>query len=336
MNSHWSPWAGGGPEFTARRRSLVTGDVEMARRHDLTPGGELLPEIDTLIKDYSPRRMEAADWERGGELAKEWVRGACPTDRQKTQGLIRTCVFMIRWADELRLPLDEKLLFGPEMVDQYVKWAITTFGEKTAVTQRVLLHRYGRTLAAPDSWPALSPQLPRNKVVRPLSVNTEAALLKAAQASSIQFEAFCALGFGCGLDGRWLPHIRGIDVSVVDGWPYVQVPDPDPRFVPLRHRYAESIIRAAEAAGEDYLIGSKGGARNRAYYIARCLSLGPGRRLNVTEMRATWFAAHLQNNTDLRYLQKIAGLTSFFRMVEVLEYLDEPEWGPIDLAARGA
>ena len=123
---------------------------------------------------------------------------------------------------------------------------------------------------------------------------------------------------------------------MVDGWTYVQVPDPDARVIPVRDRYAGSVVRLAEEFGDEYLIGGEGGVRNRSWYIARRLTLGPNRRLNIAEMRVTWFAAHLRNNTDLRYLQRIAGMTSFNRLVEVMEYLEEPDWADADAHARRA
>ena len=83
---------------------------------------------------------------------------------------------------------------------------------------------------------------------------------------------------------------------------------------------------------------SSGGARPTATArgTSRSLDIAPDRRLNIAEMRVTWFAAHLRNNTDLRYLRQIAGTTSFHRLVEVMDYLEDPEWAPLDLHSRRA
>ena len=312
------------------------GVADVARRHQIEPGAPLLPNIAELIDAYVPRALDADEWEKVAEAAKAWVRIASPTDRQVAQKVLLDCGRLGLWALENQLPLDAALLFTPEILDQFVQWTGKTVSDKRAVQIRATLRRYASALAAPGSWPLPNKQYARNKVPRPLSHSTELALLTAASAHSPQFGAFVALGFGCGLDGRTLPHVRGTDVFERDGWTYVQVPDPDPRVVPVRAPFIDVLSRAVDELGDEYLIGGSPTDRNRSWYIARRLNIAPGRRLNITEMRVTWFAAHLRNNTDIRYLRQIAGMSSFLRLVEVMEYLEAPTWGPLDAHARHA
>ena len=308
----------------------------MARRHQIEPGAPLLPHIAELIDAYEPRDLPIEKWVRVGEEVKGWVRLAGPTDRQVTQKLLLGGARLGLWALDQQLPLDATLLFTPDILDRFIEWTSANDNKARAVHLRAALRRYAPALAKPGTWPLPGKQYARNKVPRPLSHNTELALLTSGAAHSPQFGAFCALGFGCGLDGRWLPHVRGTDVFEREGWTYVQVPDPDARVVPVRAPFVNVLIAAAEAVGDNYLIGGNPTDRNRSWYIARRLPIAPGRRLNIAELRVTWFAAHLRHNTDLRYLRQIAGMSSFHRLVEVMDYLEDPEWAPLDLHARGA
>lgn len=74
MNTHWSPWAGGGPEFAARRRPTRKGGADMGARHDLQPGAPLTPEIQLVHDTYQPRRIDPEDWERQRSKVQAWFR----------------------------------------------------------------------------------------------------------------------------------------------------------------------------------------------------------------------------------------------------------------------
>lgn len=245
-------------------------------------------------------------------------------------------VRMALWAEEMRIPYDLNVLFTPTMTDRFSDYLLDQGDEKLAREYRARLRRYGPVLAKPGTWPVKSKQIRRTKVFAPLSPNLESAALTIAATHTEYHEALVILGFGAGLDGRWLPHIRGTDVHIIDGWPYVDVPDPEPRRVPIRAQYAERLVELAEKFGDDYLIGGEKSVANRAWYLARYLKVNGERRLAFAELRSTWFAAHLRNNTDFRYLRRIAGAKSFNRLVEVMQFLEDPVWGDIDVEARRA
>ena len=308
----------------------------MGARHDIKPGGPLSAEIQLVHDTYTPRFVEPDDWERIRPHVQAWLRRAAPTDRSIALRLLILFIRMIQWAEEMRLPFEVDVLFTPSMTDRFSDYLIAQGMEPTAREYRARLRRYGPLLTKPGTWPVKSQQIRRTKVFAPLSPSLESAAFTIAATHTEHHEALVILGFGAGLDGRWLPHIRGTDIHVIDGWPYVDVPEPEPRRVPIRAQYAERLVELADKFGEEYLIGGEKSVANRAWYLARYLKVNGERRLAIAELRSTWFAAHLRNNTDFRYLRRIAGAKSFNRLVEVMEFLEDPEWGGIDVEARRA
>jgi len=329
-------------EFLARpvsaRRRPLAGGVQMGRRHELTPGAPLSQEIEELHDTYVPRVLPIEQWNLVAEDAKAWLRMLSPTDRYIAMRMMLFFARLALWAIEHNIPLDPDVLFSPVMTDRFVDHLAQDVSEARAKEYRARIRRYGPALTKPGTWPVKSQQIKRSRVYPPLSLLDEDLLYESARRRGINYEALVVLGCGCGLDGRWLPHVKGTDVSVFDDWVYVEAPDPDARRIPARARIAADLLRIAETVGDDYLIGGTGSsAKNRSWYLARALSSKKGRRVNIGELRSTWFAAHLRNNTDLRYLRRISGVTSFNRLVEVMGYIEDPDdWLSVDQGARDA
>jgi hypothetical protein len=310
----------------------------MGRRHELNPGAPLTPEIQELHDTYVPRLLPLEDWDLVAEHSREWFRAISPTDRFIAMRMLLFFARVALWAQDMGLPLDPEVLFTPVMTERFVDYLAAEVSEPRAKEYRARIRRYGPALTKPGTWPVRSKQIQRSRVYPPLSALDEELFLVEAHRRGPDYEAFIALGFGCGLDGRWLPHIKGTDVSVFEDWVYVDVPGPDARRIPVLAKYGALLLRISEVVGDGYLIGgSPSSVKNRTSYLSRKLSSKQGHRLHVGELRTTWFAAHLRNSTDLRYLRRISGATSFHRLVEVMAYLNDPvNWDGADQQARQA
>lgn len=303
-------------------RRALRREADMARRHEIVCGAPLRPEIAILLENYVPRAIRAADWERVRPEVHKWFLLASPTDRQIALRLLLLFARYALWAEKCRLPLDPNLLFSPTMIDRYFDSVRATGDEVLAKDVRCRFRRFGPVVGDPADWPLPAGQIARTNVYPPLTPAEEQLALKVARTWSIDHFAFCVLGFGFGLDGRWMPHVSAHNVVTVDGWPHLNVPDPDARLVPVLARYRTDILELVDEVPEGRLIGGERNVQNRSWVLARRIAIGEDRRLFIGEMRSTWFAAHLRNNTDLVYLSQISGRKSFQRLLELLEHVE--------------
>jgi hypothetical protein len=299
-------------------------------------GAALPADVQELRDTYVPRAMPRGDWDAVAATAREWLTLAAPQERQLGLQLMLMFGRFAHWATSVRLKLDANVLFTPSMVDRYVEHVETTLGKKTATEYRGLLRRVGPVVGKADSWAKPGRQIGRNAVPTPLSVEVEHSCMTQARRAGTHHQAMCLLGFGCGLDGRWLPHVRGTDVVELDGWPHVNVVDPDARAIPVLAAYADELVEVAGRIGDGFLIGGENHVQNRVYSLTRKVLITEGRKLFVGEMRSSWFAKHLANNTHLVYLSHITGVKSFARLLAVLEHVDVPDLGALALQARSA
>lgn len=319
------------------RRALRWDDVDVGTRRELVRGAPLPPEIQRIHDTYYPRVMPLEEWNEVADTARAWFVLAAPQERQLALQLILLFARFARWATELRLPLDAKVLFTPVMVDRYSDWVITSpLGPSGAEEYRALLRRVGPVVGDSKNWVKPGKQIGRTAIAAPLRADVEHSCINQARRADEHHLAMCLLGFGCGLDGRWLPHVRGIDVVEIDGWPHVQVADPDARAIPVLERYAAELVHLATCVGGGFLIGGEQHVQNRVWVLTRKILITEGRKLFVGEMRSTWFAKHLVNKTHLVYLSHITGVKSFARLLEVLAHVEVPDMGDMARQARSA
>ena len=95
-------------------------------------------------------------------------------------------------------------------------------------------------------------------------------------------------------------------VEMGDGRLAVDVSGRNPRVVPIRGDYTETLREAAEeAAGQAKFFSGK--HKNAALYIAEKLIVEGLGGLSILRSRSTWLTAHLVAGTPLGALRKIAG-----------------------------
>lgn len=309
----------------------------MGRRRELVRGAPLPPEIQRIHDIYYPRVMKPEEWDPVADTARAWFVLAAPQERQLALQLILMFGRFAHWASSLRLPLDPDELFTPVVTDRYCDAVIASpLGQRTAEEYRALMRRAGPVVGDVKKWVKPGRQIGRTNVTAPLHPDVEHSCITQARRAGEDYLAMCLLGFGCGLDGRWIPHVRGIDVIEIDGWPHVQVPDPDARVIPILERYADELVHLATCTDDGFLIGGERHVQNRVWAMTRKILVNDDRKLFVGEMRSTWFAKHLVNNTHLVYLSQITGVKSFARLLEVMEHVEVPDIAELARQARSA
>jgi hypothetical protein len=139
--------------------------------------------------------------------------------------------------------------------------------------------------------------------------------------------ALIALGAGAGLDGRWARKVRGTDV-VGTGWVVcVRVGAPNARVIPVLAEWEDEILRLAEEACDDYLVGGATTHRNRTNDIITRFEDGNDHlKLASNRLRSTWIVTHLSMGTRLPELLSAAGtrrIETFDALLKYVSGLDE-------------
>jgi hypothetical protein len=131
-----------------------------------------------------------------------------------------------------------------------------------------------------------------------------------------------ALGASAGLDGRWAVRVAGNDVRVQDGGVVVAVHAPVPRDVPVLATWEDDVLGLAAQMGDEFLVGGRSTARNRAGSLARRVTVAPGHpRLSGARLRSTWLVTHLAMGTRLPELAHAAGLQGVTVLSDLLPYV---------------
>src|SRR5205807_5888525 len=100
---------------------------------------------------------------------------------------------------------------------------------------------------------------------------------------------------------------------------FVRVGDPSARVVPVLARWEELVLELASSAGDEFLVGGRSLAINRAGDLARKFVVGHGHpKLSAPRLRSTWLVYHLTAGTRLPELALAAGLSGVTVLSDLL------------------
>jgi integrase len=162
--------------------------------------------------------------------------------------------------------------------------------------------RFVARRAAPRLQPPEPLPLPRSRAKLPYSDAEIDAYLGLADAQPtegrrMRLSALICLGAGAGCSGPDLRHVRGGDVTFVDGGMVVAVAGPRPRVVPVLTRFQRRLEQAAGYAGGGYVIGGR--VPQRHNLTDRLVATAAGGidlpRLEPARLRVTWLAVQATN-----------------------------------------
>ncbi len=112
----------------------------------------------------------------------------------------------------------------------------------------------------------------------------------------------------------------------------VAVHGPVPRDVPVLAAWEDDVLELAAGMGDEFLVGGRSTARNRAGSLARRVTVAPGHpRLSGARLRSTWLVTHLSMGTRLPELARAAGLQGVTVLSDLLLYV--PALGDSDALA---
>jgi hypothetical protein len=235
---------------------------------------------------------------------------------------VRVLTRISAWCLSEGMPLDWEVVLDPDTVERFVSVGIRD--DRCRGTYRATLRRLGRLLTNKAPWEPRAEAVNRRRVAAPYSADELDLLWRDAQHQATQArlragQALVALGAGAGLDGRWSTRVAAEDVTCGDGVVFVRVGEPSARVVPVLARWEQVIVDLAASARDEFLVGGRSLAINRAGDLARKFVVGHGHpKLSAPRLRSTWLVHHLTVGTRLPELARTAGMVGVTVLSDLL------------------
>lgn len=280
---------------------------------------------------YRPRAVEAECWRAARPFVLQAAGRLGLDGGAAARRVVRVLARLALWALDEGLPIDAEIVLDPDTVERFI--ALGLAGDRSRATYRAVLRRVGPALAKRAPWEARPATAARRQVARPYSraeldgLGVD-ALTQSTQGRVRAARALLVLGAGAGLDGRWVARVGAADVEQRSGVVLVRVGEPAARVVPVLAAFEDEVLDLAAFAGDEFLIGGRSLAKNRAGALAASLDVGNGRpRFSASRLRSTWLVAHLTLGTRLPELARAAGLHGRQVPSDLLEFVppvDDP------------
>jgi hypothetical protein len=250
------------------------------------------------------------------------VVGLGPAGLSSAGSTVRVLTRISAWCLSKGMPLDWEVVLDPDTVERFVSVGIKD--DRCRGTYRATLRRLGPLLTTKAPWEPRAEAVNRRRVAGPYSADDLELLWRDAQhqATSARLragQALIALGVGAGLDGRWSTRVAGEDIVCQDGLVFVRVGEPSARVVPVLARWEAVILDLAGSAGDEFLVGGRSLAINRAGDLARKFVVGHRHpKLSAPRLRSTWLLHHLTAGTRLPELARAAGMVGVTVLSDLL------------------
>lgn len=267
--------------------------------------------------------------QRVGRFVRLQVARIVDTELRSVKRSARELTRIAAWQAPRMPHLDVDLVLDPAEVDRFARHLMAAgVNAATVNTVRSILRNLGRSLTTSAPWEPNPSAYKRQRYSEPYTPAEIRRILRdlprqATSKRSSDGRGLAALGLGAGLDARWVARIRGVDVQRVGGLVVVSVPDPMARDVVVRSAYAEELVELAEAAGENFIVGTGSASKDAVNRIVARLEVDRGRLLfSPRQARNTFIVAHLNAGTHLDVLRQACGLRSFDAFRDLYQYLD--------------
>ncbi len=290
-------------------------------------------EVIDWLRRYEPRSVSSRLWQtRLRDFVVPAVVALAPVGLSSAGATARVLTQLSAWCLAQGMALEWESILDPDTVERFVSIGIPH--DRCRGTYRATLRRLGPLLTTKAPWEPRAEAVNRRRVALPYSPDELDLLWRDAQHQATPARlragsALIALGAGAGLDGRWSTRVAAEDVVRRDGVIFVRVGEPAARLVPLLARWEDVVLDLASSARDEFLVGGRSLACNRAGDLARKFKVGHGHpALSAPRLRSTWLVHHLTVGTRLPELMPAAGLEGITVLSDLLPNvacLDESE-----------
>jgi hypothetical protein len=297
-------------------------------------------EIGPRIAAYRPRNIESNSWSAIQPFVRDCVERLPLNGWASTIRILRALARLAAWAAGEGLALDPEVILDPDTVERFTELGLSD--DHSRATYRAVLRRLGPLLTVRAPWEPRPASVARRQVAPPYSPSEVErlrvdAFRQPTQARQRAARALLALGFGAGLDGRWVTRVGAGDVARRGDVVVVRVGEPSARTVPVLGLWEDEILELAATAGDEFLVGGRSTSRNRASALTASLVVPPGHPpLSASRLRSTWLLWHLTTGTHLPELAGAAGLKGVTVLSDLLSLVAPMPEGDANLMLRGA
>lgn len=280
---------------------------------------------DEWLNTYRPQRLDAGTWEIVRPFVVDCV---IHLELKGGPGALRVARVLARlaaWALGEGMPLEAEVVLDPDTVERFVAKGLAD--DRSRATYRAALRRVGPLLTKKAPWEPRAATVARRQVAPPYSARELDGLRADALAQPTPSRvraarALLALGCGAGLDGRWIARVAADDVVALRGAVLVRVGTPSARVVPVLASWETKVLDLAATPGDEFLVGGKSLARNRAGELATSLVVAHGHpKFSASRLRSTWLTTHLAIGTRLPELARAAGLQGVTVLSDLLPFV---------------
>ena len=140
-----------------------------------------------------------------------------------------------------------------------------------------------------------------------------------------QLSAAVALSAGAGLDTMDMRHLERRHIHVGDNGITIDVPGSRPRTTVVREVYEPMLLAGLEGLTDGQMVfGIKKDRRNvLGNTLANAVLFDDTPTIEISRLRATWLAAHMQAAVPIHIILNAAGLKSARALVDLLPYLPD-------------
>ena len=311
--------AGGETPERGRRRA-VHGPTAAAG------GQRRVEEVERVLAMYVPGSLRGEAPAVVVEVmraARVWVAAAGPVDGAAVRQWMWAVAPFLAWLGRELGSLDAAMVNGRNVgvwIDSVNKHQTPGWRHQA----QACLRRVGRVVNPDGGWPPRS-RIGRNPIALPYVPEIEAVFQRVVELPRPGDQAgrgwVAAGGFGSGLSGVDLLAAETGDLhDLGNGRLGVRVRGRNPRLVPVRACWTETVLRAAALArgrqGRNSARFVLASDKNAVSRLAANLDFGQG-GLSLRRARATWIAAHLLAGTSFPALRALAGGLSAQTVVEL-------------------
>ncbi len=279
------------------------------------------PEAELAIASWRPRLFD----DDVARFARGVVTSVAPKSKQRAKALLFAAAKIASFAKSLGVSLEVGTVLSRSFLERFVlEVPMSPPTRRTLKTNLVHLASH-----VPGHGPALT-LCPRERAKAPYTDDEIAKFLALADAQPTlarrhKASALICLCAGAGLYAGELRGVVGTDVVVRSGGVLVVVKSKRPRAVPVLLAFQERLLKAAEFAGGDYLVGGSD-VRRRNVTNNLVSSLAGGQdlgRLELSRLRSSFLVA-MAAQIGLRAFMDAAGISCSQRLGDLVARLARP------------